>query len=132
MTEARILSKRESSDPGVPETTRGGVFYTPRVDIYETDDEFVVQCDLPGVQPENVELRFERGELTLHGRISPRPQPADYLFEEYGIGDFHRSFTIAAEIDADKISAEYKLGVLGVHLPKIPQAKPKQINVIAT
>jgi HSP20 family protein len=65
----------------------------------------------------------------LHGKVYPRPEPADFFEEEYGIGDFYRSFSIPAEVDTEKISAEHKLGVLTIHLPKQERVKPKRITV---
>jgi HSP20 family protein len=114
-----------------PEATRGGIYYTPRVDIYETADEVVLLCDMPGVKPPDLDVRFDKGELSLHGKVQPRQAPAEYLQEEYGIGDFYRSFSIAPGIDADKIAAEYCDGVLTVHLPKQEKVKPKRIAVKA-
>lgn len=107
------------------------VTYTPRIDLFETPEEIVLQCDMPGVKAENVDLRFERGTLTLHGKVTPRPQPATYFGVEYGIGDFHRSFSIPVEIDATKLAAETKLGVLTVHLPKHERVKSQKVTVKA-
>jgi HSP20 family protein len=112
-----------------PETIKGGVYYTPRVDVYETPEELVVLCDLPGVKPENLELKFEKGELSLHGKVPPRPETVELLTGEYGVGDFIRSFTISTEVNSDRITAEYKLGMLTVHLPKTEAVKPKRIPI---
>jgi HSP20 family protein len=124
--------KKEAAPVTAPETTRGGIYYTPRVDIYESADEVVLQCDMPAVKPQDVDVRFEKGELSLYGKVQARPVPAQYLEEEYGIGDFYRSFAISPEIDATKISAEYRDGVLTVHLPKQERVKPKRIAVQAS
>jgi HSP20 family protein len=129
LTETNALARKEAGAITTPEATRGGIYYTPRVDIYESADEVVLQCDLPGVKPQNLDLRFEKGELSLHGKVQPRQAPAEYLEEEYGVGDFYRSFAIAPEIAADKISAECRDGVLTVHLPKQERVKPKRITV---
>lgn len=131
MAETTTLAKKEAQEITPAETMRGGVYYTPRVDIYETADELLVCCDLPGVKPADVELRFENGELSLYGKVFPRPRPGTYLLEEYGIGDFYRSFSINTEVNADKIGAEYKHGVLTIHLPKAEKIKPKRITVKA-
>jgi HSP20 family protein len=122
---------KEAGEVAAPEATRGGIYYIPRVDIYESTDEVVLQCDMPGVKPQDVDVRFEKGELSLHGKVQARQAPAEYLEEEYGVGDFYRSFAVAPEIDADKISADYRDGVLTVHLPKQERVKPKQIPVKA-
>ena len=131
MPETSALVKKEAGEVTAPEATRSGIYYTPRVDIYESADEVALQCDMPGVKPQDVEVRFEKGELSLYGKVQLRQTSAEYLDEEYGIGDFYRSFTIAPEIDADKIAAEYREGVLTVHLPKQERVKPKRIAVKA-
>jgi HSP20 family protein len=111
-----------------PEITRGVVF-TPRVDILEGDEELLLIADLPGVKPEDMDLRFENGELTLHGKCAPRPREGASIGSEYEVGDFHRVFTISEAVDADKIAAELKNGILTVHLPKSERVKPKKIAV---
>jgi HSP20 family protein len=124
---------RSTANPtalGQPDAVRNLTF-TPRVDIYETADELVLLADLPGVQPADLEVRFERGELTLHGRCGARQANAPYALAEYGVGDFYRAFTINEDIDADQIAAELKHGVLTVHLPKSEKAKPKKIAIKA-
>jgi HSP20 family protein len=103
--------------------------YTPRVDILEAKDELVLYADLPGVEPGNVDIRFERGELSIHGKCQPRQERVNFHLSEYGIGDYYRSFTIGEAIDANKISAELKDGVLTVRLPKSEAVKPKKIEV---
>jgi HSP20 family molecular chaperone IbpA len=132
LAETNVYATKEAGEAAAPEATRGGLYYTPRVDIYETADEVVLQCDLPGVKPQDVDVRFEKGELSLYGKVQPRRAPGAYLEEEYGVGDFYRSFSIAPEIDADKITAEYHDGVLTVHLPKQERVKPKRIAIKAS
>lgn len=131
MPETNALSKKEAGEVTAPEITRGGAYYSPRVDIYESADEVVFQCDMPGMKPQDVDARFEKGELSLYGKVQPRHVDARYIDEEYGVGDFYRSFAVAPEIDVDKISAEYRDGVLTVHLPKSERVKPKRIAVHA-
>ena len=111
-----------------PEATQS-VYFTPRVDILENDNEVTIFADMPGVRSEDADIRFENGELTMHGRCSPRQEVVNYLAAEYGIGDFYRVFTINETIDADKITAELKNGVLTVHLPKSEAVKPRKIAV---
>ncbi len=127
MAQNQTLTKPETTSAIVPENTRSGLFFTPRVDIYETSEEVMLLCDLPGVRPSDIEVSFERGELTLQGKVAPRP--AALLLEEYSVGDFFRTFAINPEIDAQKIAAEYRDGVLTVHLPKQESSKPRRIAV---
>jgi HSP20 family protein len=112
------------------EATRGGLYFTPRVDICETEKELTLYAEVPGVRPEDVDLHYEQGELTLHGKVAARPeQRRKELLREYEEGDFYRAFTIHESIDPSRIEAECKNGVLVVHLPKAEAARPRQINV---
>lgn len=113
-----------------PERTRRGVTYRPDIDIYETDDEIVLVADVPGASAEDVDLRFENGMLDLRVGVRERRAPdASYLFYEYGVGDFFRTFQVTEDVDPGRISAEITDGVLIVHLPKIEAAKPRRIEV---
>jgi HSP20 family protein len=105
-----------------PENTqreRGGAV-TPRVDVLETENEFLVLADMPGTRPEDVDIRFERGELSVHGRRIARKDE----FTTYS-----RTFSVAETVAADKITADLKAGVLTIHLPKVESVKPKKITV---
>ena len=105
------------------------VVYTPRFDIAETEDDLLLVGDLPGVEPSDLDIRFEERELTVHGKVVPRHADGQHLRGEYGIGDFHRTFSVGESIDANGISAELKNGVLMIRLPKSDGAKPKRIEV---
>jgi len=111
--------------------THDVVTYTPRVDIAETSDELLLYADLPGVAPEDLDVRYENKELTIDGKVSPRQEGVRYLGHEYGVGHFHREFSIGEAIDPEKICAELQNGVLTVHLPKSDAVKPRRIEVKA-
>ncbi len=111
-------------------TNQADVTLTPRVDIVETEDELQLFVDLPGVLPEDVDVRFENGELTLRGRRTPRTMGRPWLWE-YEAGGFHRVFRVAENIAGDKIAADLKNGVMVVHLPKVEAVKPRRIAVKA-
>jgi HSP20 family protein len=112
-----------------PQPTRTAATYTPPCDVYETQDELLLFADLPGVKPEDVDVRFEKGELVIEGRCGARQEGADYRLREYGVGNFSRAFIISEAIDASKLSAELKGGVLTVHLPKTERVKPRRVAV---
>jgi HSP20 family protein len=132
MTMVETLAKTERpNEMGTVERIRSGVTYTPRFDIFETDEELVLMGDLPGVAPEDLDIRFEDSVLTVDGRVAPRHEGHEALYCEYGIGDFRRSFNVGDAIDASKISAELKNGVLTLHLPKTEAVKPRRIEVKA-
>lgn len=129
MTEAILFNGKEVAEKTGPETTRGGIQFSPRVDIRENVEEVVLLCDVPGVRPQDFDIRFEKEELSLYGKVQPRQMPADYLMREYEVGDFRRTFAIGPEVDGSKIAAEYRDGVLTIHLPKQEKAKPQRIAV---
>lgn len=104
------------------------VVHTPRVDVLETDEELMLLADLPGVAPADVDIRFENGELTVHGRRGPRRSGKPWLWE-HEPGNFHRVFRVTEAVAGDKIHAELKNGVLTVHLPKVEAVKPRRIAV---
>jgi HSP20 family protein len=125
------LTQKDVAQESAPERLREGVTFTPRVDILETDKELILFADLPGVHNEDVELRFEKGQLVLSGHVKPRLGDKQFIIREYDEGDFYRAFAIHESIDATKIEASCKQGILTVHLPKVEAVKPRQITVKA-
>jgi HSP20 family molecular chaperone IbpA len=122
--------KRENpSDVAGAERTRQCATYSPRFDIWENDNELVLSGDLPGVEAESLEIRYEDKQLSILGRVVPRQTGVEYLYAEYGVGDFFRTFSVGEAIDSTKIAAELNGGVLTVHLPKTEAVKPKRIEV---
>ena len=128
-TQAQV-QKRSPSEVGRTERTWSGRYYAPSVDIAETKDELTLYAEMPGVSAEDLDVRFENGELRIHGRVKPRQdEGAVYLLNEYALGDFFRTFEISEAVDSEKISAEYRDGVLVLHLPKVERARPRKIDV---
>lgn len=130
MTTTMTNSEKQPGANGSPEQTYQST-YVPRFDIWEGNEELLLFGDLPGVHVDDLDIRFENRELTIHGKVSSRYE-GEMLYGEYGIGDFHRSFTIGDAIDAEKISAEMCSGVLKLHLPKSEKLKPRRIEVKAS
>lgn len=129
MAEMTTVPQKDRAEQARPEATRGGVHFVPHVDIYETENELLLFADVPGVRPEDVDLHYENGELVLHARVRPRSHQGNALLREYDEGDFYRAFSIHESIDASKIEANCKSGVLTVRLPKVEAIKPRQIKV---
>ena len=127
------IEKHETKELQRAERTRAGQTYVPNVDIVEQENELLLLADMPGVKPDDLDIRYERGELTILGKVQPRQQPeqTNYMLREYGVGDFHRVFQVGESIDPSKIEAEVKNGVLTLHLPKTEQAVPRKIAVKA-
>ena len=105
--------------------------WTPPCDIYETAKELVIKFDLPEVKKEDVEVKLEQNMLTLRGehKFEEKTDRENYHRVERRYGEFMRSFNVPMYVDAAKINAEFKDGVLTVTLPKNEEARPKQINV---
>ena len=115
-------------------TTRGSgesVGWTPSVDIYEDEESISLRFELAGVDPKDVDIRFENGVLTLRGerKLEREEKRDNYHRVELSYGTFTRSFSLPGTIDAERIKAESKNGILAVLLPKKPEAKPKSIQV---
>ena len=128
MVHSPAIKKEQRTELDKPRVTPG-LCYTPRVDIMESEEESLLLADLPGVKPEDVDVRCDNGELTIDGRCAARHEGANYLLSEYGVGDFYRAFSISEHIDWQKVAAGLKNGVLTVHLPKAETVKPKKIAV---
>ena len=105
----------------------------PAVDIIEKDNAYEITADLPGMDEKNIEVKLSNDGLTIRGvkQEEKEEQKRDYYLHERSFGAFERSFTLPEGVDADKIEASFKKGVLTVTLPKRPEAiKPeKQIPV---
>ena len=124
-----LATEKEHAGSDV-EVTRSGRSYRPNVDIVERPDELLLVADMPGSRGEDIDVHFEDGQLTVRGPVKERQQEGThYLFREYGIGDFCRTFHVSEQIDASRIAAEYAAGVLTLHLPKAETQKPRKIAV---
>jgi HSP20 family protein len=105
--------------------------WSPAMDIQETDKEYLVKADLPDVKREDVKVAIEEGILTVEGERKQEKEEKNKKFHrvERSYGKFVRKLAVPAEVDAQKVAAEFKDGVLNVHLPKSPLAKPKSVDV---
>ena len=105
--------------------------WTPLVDITEDDKEYLIKAELPEVKKEEVKITVENGLLTISGerRIEKEEKGKRYHRVERAYGSFIRSFSLPDDADGHKVNADFKDGVLRVHLAKSEQAKPKQIEV---
>jgi HSP20 family protein len=105
--------------------------FSPAVDVQETDKEYVVKADLPDVKKEDVKVGIEDGVLTLEGERKQEKEEKNKKFHrvERTYGKFVRRLALPMEVDAEKVAAEFKDGVLNVRMPKLATAKPKAIEV---
>ena len=109
--------------------------WVPSVDINEFDDRFQLFVDLPGVDPKNVDITLEGGVLTITGERFMQAEKADENIvrrrTERGSGRFYRRFILPETVDADKVKATDRHGVLEVMIPKQAKAQPRRIKVAA-
>jgi HSP20 family protein len=105
--------------------------WRPAVDFYENGEQLVLKAELPGVNKDDLELTLHDGVLTLTGerREEKSLEDSEVHRSERFLGKFSRSFTLPAAVDAAKVQASFKDGILTVTLPKAEEAKPKHIEV---
>jgi len=105
--------------------------WTPLADITEDEKEYLIKAELPELKREDVKVTVENGVLTISGerKFEKEEKKKKYHRVERGYGSFVRSFSLPDDADANMVKAEFKNGVLMVHLPKNEKAKPKQIEV---
>ena len=105
--------------------------WTPATDIYEDEEGLSLRFELAGVEPKDVDIRFENGVLTLRGerKLDKEEKRDNYHRIERSFGAFTRSFTLPGTVDSSQIRAEAKNGVLTIGLPKRAEAKPRSIQV---
>lgn len=119
--------------PEVEEELERGT-WSPAVDICEAEDSFLVKADLPGMNKDDIQVDLKDSTLTIKGerRFEDKVSRDNYIRVEREYGTFTRSFTLPQNVDADKIKAVYKNGVLELTIPKKEEAKAKQIKVEAS
>ena len=106
----------------------------PAVDVRESETEFLMEVDLPGLSEKDIEVKLDNNLLTISSRKeeSKEEKKNGYLVRERRSAGFSRSFVLPEEADREKIAAEFKNGVLHLTFPKTPAAKPKTIEVKAS
>lgn len=114
-----------------PEGVAASGAWHPNVDVYETDDSYVLKADLPGINKEDIKIDLNNDSLTLTGerKFEEKVEKDKYVRIERRYGSFSRSFALSDRVDRENIAANYKDGVLEITLPKKQEAKPKEIKV---
>jgi len=127
--QGREMELRQKQAVG-QEGTRPGWTFRPDVDIVERPEEFLVTADLPGVGEDDVRVQLDNGVLSIDAQPSVRADEAwRPLYAEYRSGGYHREFTMGEAIDAARISARMREGVLEIRLPKAARHQPRRITV---
>ena len=127
---------RQGGVPSQPDASRSSAArreaqaMTPRVDVLEDDSGITLVADMPGVSKESLEIKVENDALSIEGVITAAtPQALEATYAEVRIPRYRRSFTLSRELDAGRIDAQLKDGVLKLRIPKHEQARPQRISV---
>jgi HSP20 family molecular chaperone IbpA len=126
MTKTKDVVVRESGKPEEISRIRS---FTPPVDIYENNDELLLLADLPGVDKEAIQIRCEDDVLSVEASMGELASDMAPLAREFDSVRYRRSFKVIQGVDVDRISAEYRDGLLKLHLPKSEAVKPRTITV---
>ncbi len=134
MLEAPAQDRKSQADTrqgsqATPELARSSRTIAPPVDIFETDTAYVVLADMPGVDPDELEVIAERGELLIRGRAQPPASVPDY--QEFELGTYQRQFAMTEDLDTERVSATLREGVLRLEIQKSAKVQPKKIPVRA-
>lgn len=126
-----LLNRLSRDFDGLITNPSTDVSYIPAVDVYEEKDRFVVKADLPGVDPNEIEVTAEKGVLTLRGerKVEKRTDAEGYERLERVMGTFTRRFALPENVQADAIKAKFTHGVLEVSIPKQPEVAAKRVAV---
>lgn len=112
------------------ERIRDKACYLPQSDIFETEENYHLVLDMPGVEENSIDITLEKNTLTINGYTDvERPEGYSLARAEYNIGDYERSFRLTDQIDRENIEASYENGVLRLSLPKAEEAKARKIEV---
>src|SRR5210317_1506077 len=105
--------------------------WNPAVDLYEKDDHFVIKAELPGVDKKDISIDLKDRVLTLSGERSYENEVKEenYYRRERSYGKFQRVFTLPADVDSDKIKADFNDGLLQIEVPKPEEQKPKKVTI---
>jgi len=106
-----------------------GLTYQPHVDVQDLGTEILLVADVPGARPDGLDVSFEDGVLTVHAAVAARELPGRCVRQEYGVGDYRRSFRLGDGFDASLITAEYRRGVLTIRVPRLAAVRPRKIAV---
>lgn len=128
------MNRLFSSFFDTPTAGNGGTYarrWIPAMDLVETDEEYVLTADLPGLSQEDINLEFEDNVLTLSGerKAEHSERKEGYYRLERASGSFSRSLTLPEGVDAEAVKATFEKGVLEVRIPKPEQRKPKKVAI---
>ncbi len=122
------LTKSEER-PTARTEAQSNIYVTPRANIHETKDGYVLQAEMPGVAKDGIEVSVENNELTIIGRRTKVEDPGECVYRESRPNAYRRVFELDPSIDTTKVTAKMEQGVLTLELPKAERVKPRKITV---
>lgn len=125
MSDKKEVTTREER---LPERNREFTVIVPLVDIYENENEILLNAEMPGVMKEDIGVHIDNGKLEISGTRNVETIGAA-SWEEFGNVEYRRVFSVPQTIDVEKVNAELKDGVLRLHLTKAESAKPREIEI---
>jgi HSP20 family protein len=131
MENKEMIPVKEEKNNLIEELLETQNYISPLVNIYETDDEFVLSADMPGVDRKDVKVKVENDLLIMFGRIDYVNEiNKNHILNEQELGNYYRTFRISDSVDQSNIKAKYDNGKLVVNLPKNEKVKPRSINIL--
>lgn len=130
-TEAQKSASQRSASTAAEARPEAALTYQPNVDICDCGAEVLIVADIPGARTDGIDVSFEDGVLSLEAKVQPRDLPGRCVVQEYGIGDYRRSFRLGDDFDASQITADYRHGVLTIHVPRLAAVRPRKVEVRA-
>ncbi len=131
MENKEMIPVKEEKNNLIKELLETQNYVSPLVNIYETDNEFVLSADMPGVVRKDVKVKVEKDLLILFGQIDYANEiNKNYILNEQELGNYYRTFRISDSVDQSNIEAKYDNGKLVVNLPKNEKVKPRTINIL--
>jgi len=131
MENKEMVPIKENINNSIDELIEKQKYVSPFVNIYETDDEFVLIANMPGLLRDDLKVKVEEDSLIMFGKIDYDKQVnKNYILNELEIGNYYRRFNISDSVNRDKIEAKYDNGQLIVNLPKNEKIKPRKIDIL--
>jgi HSP20 family protein len=126
------MAEQQANVPARSESLAELPTFTPPTDIYETADAYAMLLEMPGAEPDSLDVTLDKQTLTVSARATPwNPPNYTLVYGEYAPGNYERAFSLSDQIDEQNIDAVFELGVLRLNLPKSKQSRAKKIAVKA-
>lgn len=130
MPEPSVQTTRTTAaTPRPTERAEGATSFRPSVDVCDCGAEVRIVADVPGCHTDAIDVSFEDGVLAIAAAVPARPLPGRLLVQEYGVGDYRRSFRLGEGFDAAQITAALARGVLTVRVPRLAAVRPRKVEV---